>query len=789
MKILLPVLFVCTLGVAQENNQSSLQLKEIMKGEGFIGRLPHSVHWMPNGTVEFSWDTDNNRVDEHYRLDAKTGKYEAFTQEELLPIPNGWYSASAVHEYGYYTKGKSLYKWQVGEGAPSEIAFNLKGYRNVQGVSDKDVVYYQEGSNLVRFDTKNATVKQVTNFKKGGDPAKKSVSKYEQYLLDQQKELSPVLNEKNRIKEANKAGREALEKTYPGAIYTADQSVENLSVSPDEKYVTYVLTSRPESDPTQLENYVTISGWSSTIKARPKVGRPDPTHQFGIYNTQTKAFTYLALDDLPGIKKKPEFLQEYHKGRGDWNAETKNPKNVLYHGPYYSPDGKRAVIEIKSYDNKDRWIAELIMETGELTHVIHQHDRAWIGGPGISGWNEVPGNIGWMKDNHTIYFQSEETGYSHLYTYDLNTDEKKALTEGKYEVHEADLSNDGSKFYITANKKHPGNREFYHLDVKTGKWIEILTQEGNHEVVVSPDEKMLAYRYSYKNKPWEIYLMENKKGGKPRQVTQSTSDAFKAYKWRAPEVITFQGVDGGEVYARVYEPEASKKNNAAVIFVHGAGYLQNAHNWWSGYYREYMFHNMLVDNGYTVMDIDYRASKGYGRDCRTAIYRHMGGMDLNDQISGADYLVEKYGVDEDKLGIYGGSYGGFITIMAMLNFPDKFQCGGAIRSVTDWAHYNHEYTSNILNTPVQDSLAFRRSSPIYFAEKLKGKLLMLHGMVDDNVQYQDVVRLSQRFIELGVTNWDLIGYPVEPHGFKETSSWVDEYGRIYKMFGEELLGK
>ncbi len=242
--------------------------------------------------------------------------------------------------------------------------------------------------------------------------------------------------------------------------------------------------------------------------------------------------------------------------------------------------------------------------------------------------------------------------------------------------------------------------------------------------------------------------------------------------------------DGVKVPARLYKPE--RPNGAGVVFVHGAGYLQNVHKWWSTYYREYMFHNMLADNGYTVIDIDYRASEGYGRDWRTAIYRYMGGRDLDDQVDGAKYLVDSLQLDKDRIGIYGGSYGGFMTLMAMFTKPGVFKCGAALRSVTDWAHYNHEYTSNILNTPTEDSVAFRRSSPIYFAKNLRGRLLMLHGMVDTNVHYQDVVRLAQRLIELKKDNWEMAVFPVEDHGFQEATSWTDEYKRIYKMFDEEL---
>jgi dipeptidyl aminopeptidase/acylaminoacyl peptidase len=351
------------------------------------------------------------------------------------------------------------------------------------------------------------------------------------------------------------------------------------------------------------------------------------------------------------------------------------------------------------------------------------------------------------------------------------------------------LSKDKSKFFITANKTHPGDRGFYHLIVKDKKLIPILTKTGNHEVSISPDEKTLAVRYSSKNKPWELYTAPNKVNSTVSQVTKSTTADFEKYEWYAPEVITFKASDGVPVNARLYKPEKGKSNGAAVVFVHGAGYLQNAHNFWSGYFREYMFHNMLRDNGYTIIDIDYRASKGYGRDFRTAIYRNMGGKDLSDQVDGRQYLIDSLGIDPDRIGMYGGSYGGFITLMALLNEPGKFQAGAAIRSVTDWNHYNHEYTSNILNYPTTDPKAYEKSSPITFADNLEDRLIMLHGMVDDNVQFQDVVRMSQRFIELGKEDWELAVYPVEAHGFKKATSWTDEYRRIYELFNEELLLK
>lgn len=303
-------------------------------------------------------------------------------------------------------------------------------------------------------------------------------------------------------------------------------------------------------------------------------------------------------------------------------------------------------------------------------------------------------------------------------------------------------------------KKGPFEIHFYRIDSKSGQWTRLTQRKGRHEVELSPDESKMAVLYSYSNQPTELFWQATKTAAVMQAVTQSTTDSFKAYPWRDPAIVFVTAGDGVQVPARIYEPAADKKNGAAVIFVHGAGYLQNVHYGWSQYYREFMFHNFLADQGYTVLDIDYRGSAGYGRDWRTAIYRHMGGKDLSDQVDGAKYLITEKGIDSARIGIYGGSYGGFITIMALTTQPGVFAAGAALRSVTDWAHYNHGYTSNILNTPVTDSIAYRRSSPIYHAAGLQGQLLMLHGVVDVNVHYQDVVRLSQRFIELGKTNWD-----------------------------------
>jgi len=223
-----------------------------------------------------------------------------------------------------------------------------------------------------------------------------------------------------------------------------------------------------------------------------------------------------------------------------------------------------------------------------------------------------------------------------------------------------------------------------------------------------------------------------------------------------------------------------------VVFVHGAGYLQDVHRRYPYYFREQMFHNLLVERGYVVIDLDYRASQGYGRDWRTAIYRQMGHPELEDLLDGKQWLVAHAGVDPERVGIYGGSYGGFMTLMALFRAPGEFAAGAALRPVTDWMQYEHPYTSDILNDPQVDPMAYARSSPIEFASGLTKPLLICHGVIDDNVLFEDSMRLYQRLIELHKDHFTLSPYPLDRHGFANADSWLDEYKRIYALFEENL---
>lgn len=769
-----------------------LTVEKIMRDPKWMGSSPSNPFW-DNETQElyFNWNPDNNPADSLYVItpgNRTPVKVPARKVSDLNATGNYIYNNARTAIL--YTKNGDIYLVDVKAKKTRRITQTQDFESNPHFTFNETKVAFVRSQNLYTWDITTGEINQLTNTRTGGDGSSRGprgeggLSSQEQWLKNDQLTYFQILRERKKKREETDAYNKTLEEKPMRSIPLDDRSIQGLMVSPDGRFVTYRLfRSAGNVKNTIVPSYVTESGFTTDIPARSKVGSPQSSSELFVYDRVADTIISLKPDStLDGIREVPSFFKDYPK---EWEKRNKAKafRAVNFGSFSWSPRGTQAVFEIRSQDNKDRWILAFDTATRKARLLDRQHDEAWIGGPGISF-----GSTGWIDDN-TYYFQSEATGYSHLYTVNVQTGQKQALTQGKYEVQRVQLSRDKKWFYLTTNEVHPGEQHFYRMPVTGGRAEQLTSMTGAHQVTLSPDEKYLAILYSYSTKPWELYLQENKPGAKPVQITNmAMSEEFRSYPWKDPEVVRIPARDGEPIYARFYKPQNPDPRKPAVLFVHGAGYLQNAHKWWSSYFREYMFNNMLADNGYYVLDIDYRGSAGYGRDWRTGIYRWMGGKDLSDHVDAVMWLVRNFNVDMKRVGIYGGSYGGFISLMAMFTEANTFAAGAALRPVTDWANYNHGYTSNILNEPVTDSLAYRKSSPFYFAEGLKGNLLICHGMVDVNVHYQDAVKLSQRLIELGKDNWELASYPMEDHGFVEPSSWTDEYKRIFKLF-ETVLKK
>ena len=782
-KLLCLLVFIPSYFFAQQ--LAPLTVEKIMRDPQWIGTSPSDVFWSPNNQkMYFQWNPDGAPSDSLYSITLKNHTPQKATPEESSQVKaQRWGTWNNDHSKLVYVEGHTLYLLDLASNQPLPL------YRTTQDISQPDFtlndasIVFLMDDNLFDIHLKTGFLNQLTDFRKGHK--KEEADPTDQELFIEKDALKNSLILRQRKEEKENAEINTLIEALPKTIYIGKGHLDEVSLSPDGSKVIYQLWKPSKPKNTFVPNYVTQSGYTKNITARSIVGTQLPEFTSYIYDIKKDSIYPIKTDQIPGIHDIPNFIKENYPQKFETLKNDATPRQVYMSIPFWNKTGTRAFFVVRAVDHKDRWLMELNPTNGELKSLDRQRDDAWIEGPGIGHPFEV-GNVGWIN-SETIWYQSEKTGYSHLYTLNVKTAEKKQLTDGKYEIQEAQLSPDHKTFFITSNKVHSGQSQFYQIDIESGKLKRITQKEGGNKVSVSPNGKNLAILYSTSNHPEELFLQANKEKAKEQQIThQAESDEFKSYNWKKSEFLTFKNSEGFEVHAEIFKPSTQATSRPAVIFVHGAGYLQDVKDSWSEYYfREHLFMNLLADQGYTVMNIDYRGSAGYGRDWRASIYRHMGGNDLVDIVEGADYMVKNFNVNPDKIGLWGGSYGGFLTLMALFK-TNTFACGAALRSVTDWAHYNHLYTSDILNLPQDDSIAYEKSSPINFAEGLKSSLLMCHGIVDTNVHFQDIVRLTQRLIELGKDNWELAVYPLEGHGFVEPSSWTDEYKRIYKLFEENL---
>lgn len=753
--------------VAQSPRQ--LTVEWIMRGPELVGREPSDVTWSPDGRwLYFRWLPPGTPWDAplaQYRVRAVRGAVpESLSRAErdsLAPLLARGATTRDRRRRVVSVDG-DLFLVDQPEGTVRRLT-------HTPGVSETDPsfdatggrVFFRREGNLVAFDLTAINVTQLTDLRSGPAPDSGKATPQRTFVAREERALLKTVAERLMRDSLARLEREAREGGGPRPLYLAKgERVTRLVPSPDGSRALIFTTTAPEARRAEIPSFVTASGYTEEREGRPKVGDAQARQRVGLL--------WIGRDSVSWLRPLPSDSSGVYVSLGDrgWNDA-----------------GTAALLWVTSRDYNERRL--VAVDTAGALHPLDAlRDSTWVGGVG----GPCFGCAGWLPGEAGAWFVSEEDGYAHLYTVRPDGTGKTQRTRGRWEVLSAELTDDRTAWALHTSEASPFERQFALLPVAGGQPRRLTREPGGHDGVLSPDGSTLADVFSRSNQPPELFVQPARLDGPPARLTTSPTPEWSRFPWIAPEIVWIPASDGAQVPARIYRPAdlGASPNGAGVIFVHGAGYLHNVHRYWSDYYREYMFNHLLAQRGYVVLDLDYRASAGYGREWREAIYRHMGGRDLQDQVDGARYLNREFGIAFDRIGIYGGSYGGFITLMALFTEGRYFGAGAALRSVTDWAHYNHPYTAAILNEPQQDSIAFRQSSPIYFAEGLEDPLLMAHGMVDGNVHFQDIVRLTQRLIELGKTNWELAVYPVEDHGFVRPDSWTDEYRRILSLFERHL---
>jgi dipeptidyl aminopeptidase/acylaminoacyl peptidase len=770
-----------------------LDMETIMANPDWIGQAVESPYWSVDGRhLYYSLKRDGSPVRDLYRVDPTTGQSVKLDPAALAQA-DGPAVFDRAHRHAAFILHGDVFVVDLASGRRSQLTRTPQDESAPRFSADGRALQFRDGNDWYSHDLASGVTAPAAVLMFTDDPQAKPSDALGARQLELFKTLRQIKADKQAKRDEDKALTAADPGRAPLPFFLGDKIAPiDSELSPDGRWL--LLITAPKSyeagKAPQVTHYVTDSGYAEQQDARVYVGRNDPAPQSLLLLDLVQHASYpLATDGLPGIKDDPlkdlraravAALQK--AGKTDQakalQAPDVRPVTVLSAdnggGIVWSDDGRNAAVQVRAIDNKDRWIASVDFAKRALVSQQRLTDNAWI------NWNF--NDFGWLKDGRTLWYLSEQSGYSRLYTKPLDG-KAKALTADRFEASHPQLSADGQWFYLRTNKVAPYSYDVYRVPSAGGELARVTNDQGMDDFVLSPDGTQLAVLHS---SPYVLsqLAVQPSAGGTPRELTDTMNPAFTTHAWIAPKIVEVKSSHGaGNIYAKYYGPaDESGESRPAVIFVHGAGYLQNVTLSWSNYFREQLFHNLLVQQGYVVLDMDYRASEGYGRVWRTAIYRQMGHPELEDLLDGKAWLVRNHHVDPKRVGIYGGSYGGFMTEMALLRAPGEFAAGAALRPVSDWTLYNHEYTSDILNDPQLDPEAFKTSSPIEYADQLRDPLLIQHGLIDDNVLAEDSIRLYQRFIELHKKNFWISLYPMERHGFVHADSWHDEYRRIDELF-------
>ncbi|MDR2872094.1 MAG: S9 family peptidase [Xanthomonadaceae bacterium] len=773
--------------IALAQSPPALTIEQIMADPDWIGPAVEQAWWSWNNQeVLYTLKRENSPVYDIFRhaISGEADAYRIIDQDRPhIDVPNPVYDSTRRQMVMVRNGDIMLRDLQTGRLSPltrtsaaeADPAFTLDG-----GLS------WRVGHTWYAWTAGDYSTREIATLRPEKSP---DAPPAPDMLREQQLRILETLRNDRERRETLRKQQDvwrASDPTHaPSPIYLGDDvTIVSSSLAPDLRHLLVVTRSKnaPLGQTGTMPEYITESGYETFRNVRTRVGRNPPAPQrLWLVDLSTRTIKPVPLDNLPGIDRDPLATLRRKAGL----EPLKSARALLVgdsvggNGVRWSNDGRNVAVMLRAIDNKDRWIATIDLDTVRLQPRHRLTDPAWI------NWSF--NNFGWLPDNRTLWLLSEESGYSHLYT--LHGDRLRQRTSGRWEVSMPQLHADGNGFFFLCNRRWPGAYEVCSLNLSDDHIAEVTALNGVENFSLSPDGLKLLVRHSDSYLPTQLAIV-SLSGAEPlRRLTDTRRPTFKTYPWIQPEYVQIPSQHGaGTIWGKYYGPSEPTPGQRypIVMFAHGAGYLQSVSARYPFYFREQMFHNLLVQRGYIVLDLDFRASAGYGRAWRTAIYRNMGHPELEDYLDGLDWLVANKQGDRDHAGIYGGSYGGFLTFMALFRKPGTFKAGAALRPVVDWTQYNHPYTANILNTPELDPEAYRTSSPIEYVDGLQDHLLIAHGIIDDNVFFRDSVVLTQKLIELRKDHWELATYPLEGHEFIRADSWLDEYKRILRLFENNL---
>ena len=514
-KSTLPLLAILFAFHATPAGKFALTVDNIMRGPGLYGYEPAQVRWSGDGErLYFQWKQASDPVmkdPDTYVVNRDGSSLRKLSEAEARLAPPAFGSTTPEKKRTVYSRDGDIFFYDATSGQTRRLTKTTDGEADPHFTHDGRRVAFTRANNLYVMALDGGALEELTDIRlpgatpaatqggrggRGGAtaPEEQKGTDSQESLKKQEKELLEVIRDRAAKREEDEARRKRENPRKPFNL-TAGQTIASLQLTPDEKYVIAGVREAGKDDKnTVVPNYVTESGYTEEIPSRDKVGDNQNRMKLAILNVETGEVKWV------------------DHGQKEVGGAADAMRDVQLSQPVWSEDGAKAVLLARAADNKDRWILSLDEATGKTRMVAHDHDDAWLDGPGA-------GTLGWMKNDRDIYFQSERTGYSHLYVAPFEGGEPKALTSGKWEVDGVALSKDKSRFLLVTSEADAGEHNVYEMSAEGGARSRLTSLPGGHSFVASPDDRWFADIYSYTNKPPELYVQEARTGAVAKKLT------------------------------------------------------------------------------------------------------------------------------------------------------------------------------------------------------------------------------------------------------------------------------
>ncbi len=445
----------------------------------------------------------------------------------------------------------------------------------------------------------------------------------------------------------------------------------------------------------------------------------------------------------------------------------------------WTPDSQ-AVCFLTLNRNQTREVMHLWSSKGDF-HPLVETDPYWIN-------NVEPPQF--IDHGQHFLWLSERDGWLHLYLFSRDGKLEKQLTCGKWlidhpvfeDIPSFQIDEKGGWAYFESTRQDPRERQIYRVRLNGMEIQQLTKQPGTHDLRLSPDGRFLVDDFSSITDPPETRLL--KSDGTYLSTLDKPANHLSNYALGLTELVSIKAADGTTLYARLVRPANfnPQKKYPVIVYVYGGPHFQIVRNEWG---TTSLLDQLLAEHGFLIWSLDNRGSWGRGHAFETVVFKRLGERELQDQLAGVKYLKSLPYVDGSRIGIWGWSYGGYMTLYSLTHAPQVFKCGIAGAPVTDWRFYDSIYTERYMRTPEENPEGYRESSPVRSAGNLRAKLLLIHGVADDNVHLQNTLNFIQALIEAKIS-YQLYLQPAQKHGFRGEVPISYRNMRIFDFFEKNL---